>query len=43
MTVYQHTREGNLQNCAQTVVAEESGETYSKKCDKNGVEKQPQP
>ena len=26
----------------QTVVVEVSGETYSKKCDKNGVEKRPQ-
>ena len=26
----------------QIVVAEVSGETYSKKCDKNGVEKWPQ-
>ena len=25
-----------------TVVAEVSGETYSKKCDENGVEKRPQ-
>ena len=25
-----------------TVVAKVSGETYSKKCDKNGVEKRPQ-
>ena len=45
MTMHQHTREENLLKTYKnvlpqklTLVAEVSGETYSKKCDRNGVE-----